>query len=144
MTKTLQILMPMGGLGSRFSKAGFVTPKPLIPVDGVPMFRKAIASFEGIEAPKTFTFVIRQEHVDQYKLDELIKDALSEAVVVVIPELTRGAAETALLGCTKLKMDEPAVIMDCDFIFKSQAYEQMVTDVLEGRSEIAGGLLTFE
>jgi NDP-sugar pyrophosphorylase family protein len=144
MAKMLQILMPMGGLGSRFSKEGFVTPKPLIPVDGVPMFRRAIASFDGIEAPKTFTFVIRQEHVDHYKLDELITQALPEAVVVVIPELTRGAAETAAMAYPRLSPDDPVVIMDCDFAFTSQAYAQMVTDVLAGKSEVGGGLLTFE
>jgi hypothetical protein len=64
--------------------------------------------------------------------------------VVVIPELTRGAAETALMGCMKLDPDDPVVIMDCDFAFKSQEYEKMVADAVEGRSDVAGGLLTFE
>ncbi len=143
MSKKLQILMPMGGLGSRFTKAGFTTPKPLIPIDGQAMFLKAISSFDHIEADKTFTFVIRQEHVDAYELDKLITDALPVANVVIIPELTRGAAETALMAYSQLTPGDPVVIMDCDFWFSSEGYNKMATDVLSGQSDIAAGLLTF-
>ena len=30
----LNIVVPMAGLGSRFQKAGYTIPKPLIPVNG--------------------------------------------------------------------------------------------------------------
>lgn len=33
----LNIVIPMVGLGSRFSRAGFIDPKPLIPLGGWPM-----------------------------------------------------------------------------------------------------------
>jgi len=144
MGKTLQILMPMGGLGSRFAKVGFTTPKPLIEVDGRPMFLSAAASFDGIDAPKSMTFVIRQEHVDQYHLDKLIKDKLPEGKIVIIPEMTRGAAETAYAAVPHLNPDDPLIIMDCDFKFSSRAYNEMAQAVVSGQSDIDAGLLTFE
>ena len=41
---TLQVLMPMGGLGQRFRDVGVFTPKPLIEVGGIPMFKRALRS----------------------------------------------------------------------------------------------------
>jgi dTDP-glucose pyrophosphorylase len=141
--RRLQILMPMAGLGSRFAKEGFRLPKPLIDVDGTPMFRKAISSIQAIHADKSYYFVIRQEHVDSQGLDKLIVDALPEAHVIVIPEMTRGAAETAYLAKASLDPNDALVLMDCDLWFQSANYNQMVEDILSGASDIAGGVLTF-
>ena len=54
-----QILMPMGGLGSRFAKEGYKTPKPLIEVDGKPMFMRALDSFKPLKNA-AHIFVIRK------------------------------------------------------------------------------------
>ncbi len=136
--------MPMGGLGSRFSNAGYTTPKPLIPVDGMPMFKKALSSIKEVTDNTSYYFVIRQEHVDSLGLDKLIADALPDAHIIIIPELTRGAAETAYAAAPHLDPDSPLVIMDCDLWFKSASYEDMLRETLSGSLEIAGGLLTFE
>lgn len=143
-SRRLQIVMPMVGLGSRFAKEGFTTPKPLIDVDGMPMFRKALSSLENIDAPKDYHFVIRQEHVDTQNLDKLIKEALPEANVIVVPELTRGAAESALCAKDYLKPEDGLVLLDCDLWFNSASYKKMVEDSLTGKSQIDGGVLTFK
>lgn len=134
----------MAGLGSRFAKAGFATPKPLIEVDGEAMFRKALSSVQGIKADKSFLFVIRQEHVDTQKLDRLILSALPEAKIIVLPEMTRGAAETALAAREQLDPAAGLIIMDCDLWFNSASYNEMVQSSVNGTSNIAGGLLTFK
>lgn len=139
----LQILMPMAGLGSRFAKAGFSLPKPLIPVDGMPMFKKALSSIESIKANKSYHFVIRQEHVDSQNLDKLISESLPEAIITVIPKMTEGAAETAYKAKPKLNLNDPLIIMDCDLWFKSDSYNSMVESVMDSSSDIDGGLLTF-
>jgi dTDP-glucose pyrophosphorylase len=141
--KTLQILMPMGGLGSRFKNAGFSLPKPLIEVDGMPMFLKAASSLDGLAADKTMTFVIRQDSVDEQQLDQLIAKAFPKAQITVIPKLTRGAAETALAAQDSLSPNDPLIVMDCDLFFHSESYNRLVQDVLDGTSDAAGGLLTF-
>ena len=40
----LHIVMPMAGEGSRFLKEGWTTPKPLIELNGQPLFKHAISS----------------------------------------------------------------------------------------------------
>lgn len=136
--------MPLGGLGSRFAKAGFDLPKPLIEVDGKAMFLKALDSIAEIDVKKSYYFVIRQEQVESQKLDTLIKTALPEANVIVIPEITRGAAETALAAKDALSAHDGLIVMDCDLWFKSASYNKMVQNSLTEVSDISGGLLTFE
>lgn len=140
--KKLQILMPMGGLGSRFAKAGFETPKPLIEVDGVPMFLKAISSLDNINVQKEFIFVIRKEHADELNLDTLIKSSLPSANVIIIPRLTRGASETAYAAKDALDSSSPLIVMDCDLWFNSSSYDAMVEGSMNTGVPFAG-LLTF-
>jgi capsule biosynthesis phosphatase len=42
---TVNILIPMAGAGSRFTKAGFTDPKPLIKAKGEPLIKWAMKSF---------------------------------------------------------------------------------------------------
>ena len=42
----INIIIPMAGLGSRFSKNGIKTPKPLIRVDGKTLIEHSVESFE--------------------------------------------------------------------------------------------------
>ena len=142
--RTLHIVMPMAGRGSRFANAGFSTPKPLIEVDGMPMFRKALSSFDAIEAPKRYTIIIRKEHDAKYGLSEELKLELPEANIVMTDEEPIGATRDALRAEPHLKPDEGVIFMDCDFWFKSDAYAKMVTDSLTDATPIDAGLLTFE
>ncbi len=121
-SQAVTILMPMGGLGSRFVDAGFTDPKPLIPVDGRPMFQKALSSFAGLPVPHQLVCVVRQEHIDQYDIDKLIQSSEPGAIVVAIPKVTRGAVETAVAARDYLPLDQPLIIMDCDLYISSQSY----------------------
>ncbi len=38
----VNILIPMSGLGSRFTQAGYIDPKPLINVNGKPMIQAVV------------------------------------------------------------------------------------------------------
>ena len=54
------IVIPMAGLGKRFSDDGFMRPKPLIEINNVPMIQKAIESI-GIDG--RYIFITRKtEH----------------------------------------------------------------------------------
>jgi NDP-sugar pyrophosphorylase family protein len=52
----MNIVIPMVGLGKRFSNVGFSRPKPLIIVDSKPIFQHAIESF-NIEG--NYIFIIK-------------------------------------------------------------------------------------
>lgn len=88
--------MPMGGLGSRFATAGYTTPKPLIEVDGMPMFMRALQSFQGFTGDISYIFVIRKEHDQAYKLADSIRRELPEAKIAILDHDTDGAVESSL------------------------------------------------
>ena len=83
------LIMPMAGLGSRF---GGDTPKPRIPVDGVPMFVAAERSI-GLDFAERI-FIVRQEH----QLTRVIEQYYPGARVIEIDYLTEGTASTLLLA----------------------------------------------
>lgn len=141
--RTLHVVMPMAGRGSRFANAGFTTPKPLIEVDGAPMFIKALSSLDGILAPKRITIIIREEHDTEYSLKKLLLGVLPKANIVVTNEEPIGAVKDALRSEDYLDPDEGVVVLDCDLWFRSRSYEEMLNASLGNKSNIAGGLLTF-
>lgn len=141
MTK-IQILMPMGGLGSRFINAGYTTPKPLIPVDSKPMFIRALDSFVGL-SEADHIFVLRRNQETQYNLSSQIKAQLPDAKICFLEHNTRGAVETALLATDLIDDNVPIIVADCDIYFESKVYFERVKKAQEtGRPD--GLLLTFE
>jgi NDP-sugar pyrophosphorylase family protein len=141
--RNLHIVLPMAGYGSRFTKAGVTTPKPLIPVDGKPMFLKAIASFDRLDTPKRYTAILRKEHVDHFSLDRHIKRALPEVNIVVTDEPATGALQDAYRSEVYLKPDEGIIVMDCDIEIGGDRYFEMIKRSLSNEYNIEGGLLLF-
>lgn len=141
MSTQLQVLMPMGGLGSRFSKAGYPTPKLLIDVDGQPMFMRSLQSFEG-KVDTHYIFVVRQEHIDKFKLDKHIREYLPDASIAVIDHDTRGAVETCLAAKGFIDDKLPISVADCDIYFESQVYFKKINE-LNTLGAPDGMLLTF-
>jgi dTDP-glucose pyrophosphorylase len=140
-TPTLQVLMPMGGLGSRFVKAGYTTPKALIEVDGKPMFMRALDSFEGISDIQHI-FVIRKEHVEQYDLENKIRNHLPDAKISILDHDTGGAVESCMIAKEHIDDTLPISVADCDIYFQSKTYFEKVTQSREtGKPD--GMLLTF-
>ena len=54
----------MAGEGSRFKKAGFSFPKPLIEINQKPMIQVVIESL-GL---RKYIFLVRKEHLEKYNL----------------------------------------------------------------------------
>ena len=138
--------MPMAGEGTRFSKAGWTTPKPLIELRGVPLFRRAIDSvaIEGVEMK--YSFIVRQEHIDKQHIDKLIKEIQPDANVFSVLKTTRGAVETCLVAESAIDDEDAVVVMDCDLEFRSKRYNELVANALSVSADEAdgGALVSFE
>jgi len=122
----MKIIMPMAGLGSRFTKVGINTPKPLINILGKPMAKWAAESIPFV-SPEDFIFIIQKEHVEQFNLDQEIKKIFSDKCkVIIIDYVTEGAACTVLLAKEYINNNEPIIITDCDHFFVNNEYEQIL------------------
>ena len=68
----LHLILPMAGRGSRFFENGFVCPKPLIEINGKPFFYWAARSVEKFVDCADLTFVVLEEHIRDFAIDEKI------------------------------------------------------------------------
>jgi len=120
------LLMPMAGAGSRFRKAGYVLPKPLIPVNGKPMAVQAALDLPAAN----LVFVLRQ---DLDRLDVIKAVMLQDfpiASTVVLNELTDGQARTCLLATDGMDPSAPLTIGACDngILYDHSAFEALMTN----------------
>ena len=114
MMRPLHIIMPMAGEGSRFMKEGWTTPKPLIELHGIPLFMRAIGSVSVAGAAMKFSFIVRQEHIEHYHLEERLQAFAPGCIVVPIDTVTEGAACTVLLAEKWINTDDPMMIANSD------------------------------
>ena len=144
--RDLHIVMPMAGEGSRFAKAGWTTPKPLIELNHIPLFQRAINSVAIDGVKMKYSFIVRQEHIDKQHIDAQIKDIIPDANVFSVLKTTRGAVETCLVAESAIDDEDAIVVMDCDLEFRSKRYNELVSDALMVPAADAdgGALVSFE
>lgn len=109
----LNIVVPMAGAGSRFSKAGYRLPKPLIPVHGVPMIKVVIENLRP-KSDCNFIFLCLEEHIHKYEIDSALKAIVPDATIVLVDRVTEGAACTVLLAKEHINNDNPLMIANSD------------------------------
>lgn len=144
--RTLHIVMPMAGEGSRFKKEGWTVPKPLISLHGQPLFKHAISSVSASDIDLKYSFVVRQEHIDEYKIDEKIRSYLPNANIFAVLNTTRGAVETCLMAENAIEDSDAVIVMDCDLEFRSQSFMQIIREMLnqEVFESQGGALVSFD
>jgi dTDP-glucose pyrophosphorylase len=141
--KPLQILMPMGGIGQRFRDAGVNTPKPLIDVNGIPMFKKALSAYDTYSGEKEYIFVIRKDTNEEYNLAEQILKIIPKAKIKILDHNNRGAVETCLIAEEFIDPNLPLVIMDCDISFDAINYFELIKKSIQ-ENTFDGLLLSFD
>lgn len=110
----LNIVIPMAGAGSRFAKAGYEDPKPLIKVHDTPMIRVVIRNLTPANRPHRFIFIAQQEHLDRYALTDKLREWAPGCEVVPINGLTEGAACTVLAARQFIDNDDALMIANSD------------------------------
>jgi|GEM_PF-421601 len=151
----MKIIFPMAGLGSRFQKVAeqnpeYKKPKPFITVKGYPMIRWATGSLPFIEhpgqnissplrvTPKDLIFIILKEHNETHQLEEKLRELYSNDIhVIVLDQLTRGAAETAYSAKDLIDPEEDIIISDTDHFFKGEHLAATIT----GKSPETAGII---
>tara|TARA_B100001057_G_C22829652_1_gene942870 strand:- start:849 stop:2228 length:1380 start_codon:yes stop_codon:yes gene_type:complete len=135
--KKLNILIPMAGKGSRFSEKGYVFPKPLIEIKGKPMIQVVV---ENINIDANYIFIVQKEHVDKYNIDKMLKLLKPDCKIVVLDDVTEGAASTTLMAKNYIDNESPLLIANSDQFIEWNPRESMYKF---SSDDISGGILTF-
>ena len=115
----MNILMPMAGEGSRL-KGLHNLPKPLVPINDMPMFYWALQSAGKAD---NYVFVVQRKHVESDRIDDVIKSLYSNSTVVIQDGRLNGPVHSTLLAEPYIN-DEPLLVMDCD-MFVNFKYESI-------------------
>jgi HAD superfamily hydrolase (TIGR01509 family) len=136
--KDLNIVIPMAGEGSRFIKSGYTFPKPLIEVWQKPMIQLVLESL-GLKG--NYIFLVRKEHLEKYNLKNFLNVIAPNCKVVVVDQLTEGAACTVLLASNYINNSQPLIISNSDQFIEWDPSEIMYS--FYGK-KVDGGILTFK
>lgn len=130
----LDVVITMGGLGSRFAKAGYKLPKYMISAKGKTLFEWSLISLEGY-----------RDHVDQYIFLALKNDEqdvegfvereckrlnITDYKIILLDKLTDGQATTAVLAEKYWNKDNGLLIYNIDTYVEAGAmnYEELKGD----------------
>ena len=106
----------MAGRGSRFEEQGYTDKKPFIDVNGKPMIHRVIENL-GMEFDKEYMFILicLQEDYDKYDFTEFEKVIGHNSYdVVILDDVTEGAAQTVLTAKHLINDDTPLMTMNSD------------------------------
>lgn len=108
--KKINNIILMAGKGSRFAEQGYKLSKPLIPVSNKPMIVRAV---ESMPVAKSWTFVIREDHLDEKDVLDTLK-SVSDNVNLIVDENPVGQLNSCLVAKDFYLNDEPMFIGACD------------------------------
>jgi NDP-sugar pyrophosphorylase family protein len=111
----------MAGKGSRFKDLHPDKPKPLVPLHDQPLVRWVVENLR-FEKKQRYIFVCLKEHVDNFELQKLFSSWNINFEIVIAPEVTEGAACSALLAAPLVKENELLIANSDQFLIfdKSQ------------------------
>lgn len=121
------MLIPLAGEGSRFSKNGYLDPKPLIDVSGKSMIIQAANCL-----PKTdeSIFVCLDKHLNQYPLRDELSKYYPKCEIVGLDKVTQGQACTCEIGLKNVSSEKALLIAACDngMVWDSTDFSELVND----------------
>jgi HAD superfamily hydrolase (TIGR01509 family) len=133
----MNVLIPMAGAGSRFEKAGYTFPKPLIDVNGKPMIQRVV---ENLNIDARHIFIVQKSHYEKYSLKHTLNLISPNCEIVQVEGMTEGAACTTLLAKELINNDEPLVLANSDQYVDWDSNQFMYASMAD---DIDASILTF-
>lgn len=110
----MEIIVPAAGLSTRFPN---MRPKyTLTDYDGRLMLERAIQPYVN---QCHITVGILQQHHEEYSVADYVQKKYANVKFVMLPELTKGPADTVrkIIDLAKIDLESPILIKDCDSFF---------------------------
>lgn len=118
MDRKMDVVITMGGLGSRFRNAGYDVPKYMIAARGKTLFEWSMESLEGYRPAATqYIFVAlrdEKENVEMFIREKCAGMGIRRYRVVLLEHLTDGQATTALRASAHWERENALLIYNID------------------------------
>jgi RpiB/LacA/LacB family sugar-phosphate isomerase len=115
------IVIPIAGKGARFPKEQWIVPKPLVLIDDKSIIEWSVECVDYTDC--NMIFVVRQDHIDEFSIDDFLKKKFGDSVkVVATKNVTRGSVETVLCARGEIDPDSPLIIHCSDVFFEPRFY----------------------
>lgn len=137
----INLIMPMCGFGSRFTKCGFDTPKPLIKLFNKPFFYWSITSIANFVNIDQLICVVLKDHVERYSIDKVILEFFPCAEFIILEDVPNGALLTCMEGAKFVNNNFPIIFNDCDHYFRAKLFYDYCNNVTSKKYDAL--LLTF-
>ena len=114
----IDVVITMGGLGSRFRKAGYTIPKYMIEAKGRTLFEWSLESLEGFKSDvNQFIFIAMENEsadVEAFIREKCTSLGIDNFKILIIDYLTDGQATTALLAKKYWNVENALLIYNID------------------------------
>ena len=134
----MTVLIPMAGAGSRFVKAGYTFPKPLIEVKNKPMIQVVV---DNLNINAKYVYVVQKSHYEEFAIKEMLNFITPGCTIIQVDGVTDGAACTTLLAEEFIDNDRPLLIANSDQFIDWDSSEFMYSMIGDNAD---GGILTFK
>lgn len=136
----VDLILPMAGMGSRFTQNGYSVAKPMLPIHGVPMYLLVLFN---LNHPKLNSVtIIKQNSLNLASSEKLFEAASGIKVdIIELEGPTDGAASTVAVALDKLLSERPVVIANSDQ-FVDIEINDFYSALLDEQN--AGAILTME
>eukprot|EP00242_Pyramimonas_sp_CCMP2087_P001077 CAMPEP_0198228712 /NCGR_PEP_ID=MMETSP1445-20131203/113742_1 /TAXON_ID=36898 /ORGANISM="Pyramimonas sp., Strain CCMP2087" /LENGTH=419 /DNA_ID=CAMNT_0043909131 /DNA_START=99 /DNA_END=1355 /DNA_ORIENTATION=- len=121
----MNVIIPLGGVGSRFSSEGYARPKPLIRVLGTEMIFWVLDSLTV--TPEDQIIIVYLPSFLGCDFERIVNVKYPAVKFVRLAGQTKGAAETVLHGLkalTKKQIGRPVMLFDGDAFYDIDVVEQ--------------------
>jgi NDP-sugar pyrophosphorylase family protein len=115
----MQLVIPMSGQGTRYKAAGYNLPKPLIPINGIPMIERLLKKFP---THWPTTFVLAENHKDT-GLVEFLKKIRPQCNIFYVPKNSEGPALALEEATRHLPASDPVLVSYCDYGIKWDPFD---------------------
>jgi NDP-sugar pyrophosphorylase family protein len=123
----MKVIIPMSGMSSRFSRAGYQLPKYLLEIDGKTVIEHIVNLY-----PKDseFIFIVNDKHAEGTNILDLLETICENKKKFVVPSHKNGPVYTVSHIFDEIKDDEQVVINYCDFsmYWDYDAFEKFVNE----------------
>lgn len=137
------IIIPIAGHARRFVEKGFDLPKPLLPVNGIPMIQLAIQSLLPTQSTDyKLIFVVREEHCVNHDIINALRYFFSGFATefVTLDHDTKGTLCSCLEAKPFIDLEAPLIIYTPDICFHGKFDIQR--DFID--TNLGGLLVTFK